>query len=104
MSRLNNKRVLITQSDDYMGPAISKLFTSEGAMVTNLPGFVPFDSNFTAHVANGDDPDIVIANLAHHPCNGPLKKEFGGHSRKVMSIQEWLMNQNNFLEKMFFQN
>ena len=73
MSRLNNKRVLITQSDDYMGPAISKLFTREGAMVTNLPGFVPFDSNFTAYVANCDDPDIVIANLAHHPCNCPLE-------------------------------
>jgi 2-keto-3-deoxy-L-fuconate dehydrogenase len=73
MSRLNNKKVLITQSSDYMGPAINKLFADEGAIVTNLPGFVPFDSSFKAHVANCDDSDIVIANLAHHPCNGPLE-------------------------------
>jgi NAD(P)-dependent dehydrogenase (short-subunit alcohol dehydrogenase family) len=56
-----------------MGPAINKLFTDEGAIVTNLPGFVPFDSSFKAHVANCDDSDIVIANLAHDPCNGPLE-------------------------------
>lgn len=73
MSRLKNKKVLITQSSDYMGPAINKLFTEEGAIVTNLPGFVPFDSSFKAHIADCDDPDIVIANLAHHPCNGPLE-------------------------------
>ena len=73
MSRLNNKKVLITQSSDYMGPAINKLFTEEGAIVTNLPGIVPFDSGFKGHIANCDDPDIVIANLAHHPCNGPLE-------------------------------
>jgi 2-keto-3-deoxy-L-fuconate dehydrogenase len=73
MSRLNNKKVLITQSNDYMGPAINKLFADEGAIVTNLPGFVPFDSSFKAHVANCDDSDIVIANLAHDPCNGPLE-------------------------------
>jgi 2-keto-3-deoxy-L-fuconate dehydrogenase len=73
MSRLNNKKVLITQSSDYMGPAINKLFADEGAIVTNLPGFVPFDSSFNAHVANCDDSDIVIANLAHDPCNGPLE-------------------------------
>ena len=32
--RLLNKRVLITQADDYMGPATEELFAAEGAIVT----------------------------------------------------------------------
>ena len=31
--RLDGKRVLITQADDYMGPAISELFAGHGAVV-----------------------------------------------------------------------
>ena len=29
--RLEDKRVMVTQSDDYMGPAITSLFSTEGA-------------------------------------------------------------------------
>ena len=32
--RLLGKRVLITQADDYMGPATADLFRAEGAVVT----------------------------------------------------------------------
>lgn len=38
MTRLNGKKVFITQGDDYMGPAIKDLFAKEGAEVTALPG------------------------------------------------------------------
>ena len=31
--RLQNKKVLLTQCQDYMGPAINALFASEGARV-----------------------------------------------------------------------
>lgn len=31
--RLENKRVLVTCADKYMGPAIEKLFKAEGALV-----------------------------------------------------------------------
>lgn len=74
MSRLKDKNVLITQSNDYMGPAINDLFSKEGAIVTNVSGFVPFDQSFNEYVADCDDTDILIANLAHHPCNGPLEE------------------------------
>ncbi len=74
MSRLKDKNVLITQSNDYMGPAINDLFSKEGAIVTNVSGFVPFDQSFSEYVADCDDTDILIANLAHHPCSGPLEE------------------------------
>ena len=72
MTRLDNKSVLITQSDDYMGPAIAELFTSEGAKVYAKPGFVPFDSSFEQAFQDTADVDVVIANLAHDPCNTPV--------------------------------
>lgn len=70
--RLENKRVLITQSNDYMGPAIEKLFTAEGAEVTAKPGVVPFGDAFATYCEGIDDVDVLIANLAHDPCNMPV--------------------------------
>ncbi len=71
--RLENKRVLVTQSTDYMGPAITELFRAEGAEVVDLPGVVPFGQAFQAFFDRaGPDYDIVIANLAHDPCNKPI--------------------------------
>ncbi|MFP6809309.1 MAG: SDR family oxidoreductase [Pseudomonadales bacterium] len=72
MQRLANKKVLVTQSDDYMGPAISELFIEEGAQVTALKGVVPFGDKFTDHVEDCDDIEILVANLAHDPCNSPV--------------------------------
>ncbi|XOV87430.1 MAG: SDR family oxidoreductase [Pseudomonadota bacterium] len=71
--RLEGKRVLVTQSTDYMGPAITDLFSAEGAKVTPVPGIVPFGEAFQAYLAQtGTDFDIVVANLAHDPCNRPV--------------------------------
>lgn len=72
MSRMQNRKVLVTQSDDYMGPAISRLFESEGADVTAKPGIVPFDAGFSDYVADVGDIDVLVANLAHDPCNTPV--------------------------------
>lgn len=72
MSRLENKKVLITQSDAYMGPAIGKLFTEEGAEVDAVPGHVPFGDDFDSFIDGHDVPDILIANLAHDPCSMPV--------------------------------
>jgi len=33
MSRLKDKRVLITHANDYMGPITAKVFSKEGAVV-----------------------------------------------------------------------
>ena len=69
MNRLLHKRVLVTQSTDYMGPAITDLFKKEGAAVTDVPGIVPFGSEFEDYIAELPDFDVIIANLAHDPCN-----------------------------------
>ncbi len=72
--RLKNKNVLVTQSTDYMGPAISELFASEGANVSAIPGYVPFDSAFTDYAAPHANADIVVANLAFDPTNAPVSE------------------------------
>ena len=72
--RLKNKKVLITQCEDFMGPAITELFTSEGALVTSLAGPVPFDAAFEEYAQGLADIDILVANLAHNPCNMPVEE------------------------------
>ena len=69
--RLENKKVLVTQCDDYMGPAICELFAAEGAAVTAIPGIVPIGDKFEDYVSQIGDIDIIVANLAHDPCNMP---------------------------------
>ena len=69
--RLKNKRVLITQCGDYMGPAIAQLFAHEGAWIDARPGSVPAADAFAGYVSQNADIDILVANLAHAPCNSP---------------------------------
>jgi 2-keto-3-deoxy-L-fuconate dehydrogenase len=73
-NRLQDKKVLVTQSDDYMGPGITTLFTNEGAEVTDKPGVVPFGADFADYVRDVEDLDILVANLAHDPCNSPVSE------------------------------
>jgi len=54
-----------------MGPAISALFSQEGAHVDARPGIVPAGDAFNEYVTGLADIDILIANLAHAPCSGP---------------------------------
>jgi len=69
--RLKNKRVLVTQCGDYMGPAIAQLFAHEGALIDARPGSVPAADAFAGYVSQNADIDILVANLAHAPCNSP---------------------------------
>jgi len=71
-NRLAGKRVFITQSADYMGPAISSLFSSEGAVVSSEKGPVPTGPTFSKYVSGQENIDILVANLAHDPCNSPV--------------------------------
>lgn len=72
MSRLEGKRVLITQVDDYMGPAIRDLFTAEAAAVQTWDGAVP-DGDALSNACNQvGEIDVLVANLAHDPCNTPV--------------------------------
>jgi len=71
-TRLQDKKVLVTQCEDYMGPAICQLFKAEGAEVTALPGFVPGDQSVAEYAADLADIDILIANLAFDPTSSPI--------------------------------
>ena len=71
-NRLAGRKVFITQADDYMGPAINELFGNEGAEIVTAHGPVPTDDGFMGHIAAAGDTDILIANLAHDPCNTPV--------------------------------
>ena len=69
-NRLENKNVLVTQASDYMGPAISELFQSEGADVSAVGGsFHSSGLTITPHLMR---VDMVIANLAFDPTNSPV--------------------------------
>jgi 2-keto-3-deoxy-L-fuconate dehydrogenase len=72
MSRLDKKKILITQSQDYMGPAITDLFQAEGAHLICKQGPVPGQGSLEDYAADCSDIDILIANLAHDPCNSPV--------------------------------
>ncbi|HIG42764.1 MAG: SDR family oxidoreductase [bacterium] len=71
-TRLQDKKVLLTQSQDYMGPAINELFSAEGAQVTAVSGRVPHDEKFQDYCQDLTDINIVVANLAHDPCSMPV--------------------------------
>jgi len=65
--RLKDKRVLVTQAGDYMGPAVVSLFRDEGAYVMTSEGVLSadgvVDELIDASGASGDI-DELIANLA----------------------------------------
>ena len=64
VDRLKGKRILITQADDYMGPAFIPIFEEEGAIVIadsrdlTVPSAAKELINETGHI------DVLIANLA----------------------------------------
>ena len=72
MGRLESKRVLVTQVDDYMGPAIRDLFTAEAANVQTWEGAIPEREALTRACRAVGEIDILVANLAHDPCNTPV--------------------------------
>ena len=62
--RLNGKRVLITQADDFMGPATQALFTAEGAVVIADTRDLAPAAACEELVAETGHIDVLIANLA----------------------------------------
>lgn len=64
MRRLAGKRVLVTQANDYMGPATCKLFASEGAEVIADTGDLTDPGHAGSLIEASGDVDVLIANLA----------------------------------------
>lgn len=64
---LEGRKVLVTQSDDFMGPALRARFAEAGAEVFAVPGRVRDANAVAALRAACPAPDVVVANLAAGP-------------------------------------
>jgi NAD(P)-dependent dehydrogenase (short-subunit alcohol dehydrogenase family) len=62
--RLAGKRVVITQADDYMGPATATLFAEEGAEVVSDVGDLTLAGACESLIAAAGQVDVLVANLA----------------------------------------
>jgi 2-keto-3-deoxy-L-fuconate dehydrogenase len=62
--RLLGKRVLVTQADDYMGPATVELFREEGADVIADNSDLTQPERCEELIASSGEIDVLIANLA----------------------------------------
>ncbi len=62
--RLAGKRVLVTQADDYMGPATIELFRAEGALVHADTRDLTEPYACEALIAEVGPIDVLVANLA----------------------------------------
>lgn len=62
--RLNGKKVLITQSETFMGPALTAAFAKEGASVLADDGDLTGEGAADALVEQAGEIDVLIANLA----------------------------------------
>lgn len=81
-NRLAGARVLITQANDYMGPATIDLFESEGAtIIANTDDLTQPEACETAVAAAGRI-DVLIANLAGD--------NFSGTQATDLSDADWL--------------
>ena len=73
-SRLASTRVLLTQADIYMGPAIAELFETEGAEVhastVSLADQTAVDDVVTA----AGVVEVLVANLALPPLSAPVEE------------------------------
>ena len=62
--QLNGKRVLVTQADDYMGPATIELFQKEGANIIADNSDLTQEGRCEELISESGRIDILIANLA----------------------------------------
>jgi 2-keto-3-deoxy-L-fuconate dehydrogenase len=63
--RLAQNRILVTQADQYMGPAICELFQAEGATVIADRSDLTLEGACERAVAAVGELDVLVANLAH---------------------------------------
>ena len=79
--RLTGKRVLITQADDYMGPATAELFADHGAEVIADARDLRPTGACEDLIAEAGQIDVLIANLA-----GP---NFSGTPATAIDDEAW---------------
>ncbi|MEM7003114.1 MAG: SDR family oxidoreductase [Pseudomonadota bacterium] len=79
--RLAGKRVLLTQANDYMGPATEALFSAEGALVKADSSDLTQAGRCEALVAESGQIDILVANLA--------SKNYSGIEAEALEDAQW---------------
>lgn len=79
--RLTGARVLVTQADDYMGPATIELFEAEGATVIANTDDLRTPGACEAAIEGAGQVDVLIANLA--------SENFSGVSATELSDSDW---------------
>ncbi len=62
--RLAGKRVLLTQADDYMGPATVEVFSEEGAAVMQDTSDLTVPGRCQQLIQESGEIDVLVANLA----------------------------------------
>ena len=62
--RLANKRVLVTQADDYMGPITCEVFAAQGAEVIADTSDLTESSRAASLIEEVGHVDVLVANLA----------------------------------------
>ncbi len=75
--RLEGRRVLITQADDYMGPATREVFGEHGAEIVADTSDLTRDGACEALIENTGHVDVLIANLASPNFSGTPVTEVG---------------------------
>ena len=63
-NRLEGKRILVTQSKDYMGPATVEVFSQEGAVVIQDNSDLTQTGRCDELISETGEIDVLIANLA----------------------------------------
>jgi len=79
--RLEGRRVLITQADDYMGPATREVFAEHGAEIVADTSDLTRDGACEALIENTGHVDVLIANLASPNFSGTPVTEVGDDDR-----------------------
>jgi 2-keto-3-deoxy-L-fuconate dehydrogenase len=79
---MEKKRVLVTCADHYMGPAIEKLFSDEGATVQTSEDLLLDQASVDDLLSSAGELDVLVANLSEPP-----------HLRAVDEIkdEEWFV-------------
>ena len=82
---LHGKRVLITQADAFMGPALCELFTEKGAKVVASNDSLRESGQAEQVVAEAGEIDVLVANLALPAPNTPALEVDDEEWREVFS-------------------
>ena len=81
-NRLEGKRILVTQSEDYMGPATVDVFKEEGATVIKDNSDLTQTGRCEELILDTGEIDVLIANLA--------SPNYSGIAATELKEEQWL--------------